>query len=147
MSTPQHHAQILCALEPHLKPGASALDLGCGTGYLSVCMAQLVGTTGNVVGIDIVPNLVQKSSYIAQTFFDSVSDSDLQFLNSNGQTSFSSNTFDCIHIGYALPTKTSRQDFLPLLKPGGGLLLPIGLQGQEQLLLKVCPTLHCPTNH
>lgn len=145
MSTPQHHAQILCALEPHLKPGASALDLGCGTGYLSVCMAQLVGTTGNVVGIDIVPNLVQKSSYIAQTFFDS--DSDLQFVNSNGQASFSSKTFDCIHIGYALPTKTSGQDFLPLLKPGGGLLLPIGLQGQEQLLLKVCPTVHCPTNH
>ena len=35
-----------------LKPGMSVLDVGCGTGAISKGIAELVGPTGKVVGID-----------------------------------------------------------------------------------------------
>nr|CCA23526.1 proteinLisoaspartate(Daspartate) Omethyltransferase putative [Albugo laibachii Nc14] len=137
MSTPQHHALILHTLAPHLKPGASALDLGCGSGYLTICMSKLVGATGCVIGIDIAPDLTQKSSEIFNTNFASDSDSDIQFLRSNGPNVSSPDAFDCIHISYALPNRDHIQSFLNILHPDGSLLLPIGLQGQEQKLLKL----------
>ena len=38
-------------LKDHLKPGMRALDVGSGSGYLTACMALMVGTSGKVVGI------------------------------------------------------------------------------------------------
>lgn len=40
-------------LKPYLKPGMRALDLGCGPGYFSFPMAELVGPEGKVVAADI----------------------------------------------------------------------------------------------
>jgi protein-L-isoaspartate O-methyltransferase len=37
------HAHALELLSAHLYEGASALDVGSGSGYLTVCMALLVG--------------------------------------------------------------------------------------------------------
>lgn len=44
-------------LAPGLKPGSSALDIGAGSGYLTACMALMVGSAGVVVGIEHVPQL------------------------------------------------------------------------------------------
>jgi protein-L-isoaspartate O-methyltransferase len=38
-------------LKDHLKPGMRALDVGSGSGYLTACMALMVGSRGKVVGI------------------------------------------------------------------------------------------------
>jgi protein-L-isoaspartate(D-aspartate) O-methyltransferase len=38
-------------LKDHLKPGMRALDVGSGSGYLTACMALMVGPRGRVVGI------------------------------------------------------------------------------------------------
>jgi len=39
-------------LEPHLKPGSTALDYGCGMGFFSLGMARVVGPRGRVVSTD-----------------------------------------------------------------------------------------------
>jgi len=44
-----------------LKEGERALDVGSGSGYLTVCMALMVGETGMAVGIDHIPELVEFS--------------------------------------------------------------------------------------
>jgi len=44
-----------------LKEGERALDVGCGSGYLTACMAVMVGKTGMAVGIDHIPELVEFS--------------------------------------------------------------------------------------
>lgn len=43
---------MLEELREHLKPGMRALDVGSGSGYLAACMAEMVGSTGTVVGIE-----------------------------------------------------------------------------------------------
>lgn len=52
------HAHALESLKDQLAPGEKALDVGSGSGYLTACMAFMVGETGRVVGIEHIPELV-----------------------------------------------------------------------------------------
>ncbi len=47
-------------LAPHLEPGMSLLDVGCGPGNLTVDLARLVAP-GRVVGIDNADSIVQRA--------------------------------------------------------------------------------------
>jgi len=40
-------------LEPHVKPGMTAMDFGCGMGMFSIALARLVGTQGRVISVDL----------------------------------------------------------------------------------------------
>ena len=42
------HVHALQHLEGQLQPGMSALDVGSGSGYLTACMAYMVGDQGKV---------------------------------------------------------------------------------------------------
>jgi ubiquinone/menaquinone biosynthesis C-methylase UbiE len=45
----------------HLQPGSKVLDVGCGPGTDTIALAQLVGPTGQVVGIDFNPTFVAQA--------------------------------------------------------------------------------------
>ncbi len=54
------------AVQPHallqeagLEGGHVVLDLGCGTGFFAIPAASLVGPTGQVIGVDIQPEMIQ----------------------------------------------------------------------------------------
>jgi len=38
---------------PYLKPGMTALDVGCGVGYFSIPMAKIVGDGGKILAVDL----------------------------------------------------------------------------------------------
>lgn len=59
ISAPHMHAHALELLKSHLTNGSKALDVGCGSGYLTVCMALMCGDTGKAVGIDHIPELIE----------------------------------------------------------------------------------------
>jgi ubiquinone/menaquinone biosynthesis C-methylase UbiE len=40
-------------LEPYVKPGMTAVDIGCGMGYFTLGLAKLVGPGGNVIAVDL----------------------------------------------------------------------------------------------
>jgi len=40
-------------LGPYVKPGMTAMDVGCGMGFFSIAMAKLVGDEGAVVAVDL----------------------------------------------------------------------------------------------
>jgi protein-L-isoaspartate(D-aspartate) O-methyltransferase len=40
-------------------PGDRVLDVGCGSGWTTALLAQLVGPAGVVIGVEIVPELVE----------------------------------------------------------------------------------------
>jgi protein-L-isoaspartate(D-aspartate) O-methyltransferase len=44
-----------------LEPGQKVLEIGAGTGYNAALMAYLVGDTGQVITIDIAPDIVQQA--------------------------------------------------------------------------------------
>jgi protein-L-isoaspartate(D-aspartate) O-methyltransferase len=73
ISAPHMHAKAIEYLKPVLNPGASILDIGSGSGYLTACFGEAVKVyhedeafRGKVIGIDIVPELVTYSSIIIQ---------------------------------------------------------------------------------
>jgi len=45
-------------LDPHVKPGMVALDVGCAMGFFSLDMARLVGPEGKVVCVDLQPKMI-----------------------------------------------------------------------------------------
>ncbi len=40
-------------LEPYVKPGMTAVDIGCGMGYFTLALAKLVGPGGKVIAVDL----------------------------------------------------------------------------------------------
>ncbi|KAL4719539.1 hypothetical protein ACJJTC_017814 [Scirpophaga incertulas] len=58
ISAPHMHAHALERLKNQLVPGEKALDVGSGSGYLTACMAIMLGEQGRVVGIEHIPDLV-----------------------------------------------------------------------------------------
>jgi ubiquinone/menaquinone biosynthesis C-methylase UbiE len=47
-------------LESYIQAGMTALDIGCGPGFFSIAMAQLVGNTGRVIASDLQDGMLQK---------------------------------------------------------------------------------------
>jgi len=47
-------------LGPYIKEGMKVLDLGCGPGFFSIDMAQLVGKSGQVIASDLQEGMLQK---------------------------------------------------------------------------------------
>jgi protein-L-isoaspartate(D-aspartate) O-methyltransferase len=61
---PTLHGQLIAALEPG--PGDTVLHIGCGTGYYSAILAELVGPEGRIVAYEIEPDLAARASeYLA----------------------------------------------------------------------------------
>jgi ubiquinone/menaquinone biosynthesis C-methylase UbiE len=46
-------------LAPHVRPGMTALDVGCAMGFFSLPLARLVGTTGRVICVDLQPGMLE----------------------------------------------------------------------------------------
>ena len=57
ISAPHMHAHTLELLSGILHDGATALDVGSGSGYLTACMAYMCAPSGYAVGIDCVGDL------------------------------------------------------------------------------------------
>ncbi len=47
-------------LGPYIKEGMTVLDLGCGPGFFSIDMAQMVGKSGQIVASDLQEGMLQK---------------------------------------------------------------------------------------
>jgi len=139
ISAPHMHAHALQLLSSQLEEGCSALDVGCGSGYLSAAMAHLVGAKGKVVGVDHLDELVAMATAnvsadpAAKELLDK---GILELVTGDGRLGhLSSAPYDAIHVGAAapnLPTALTEQ-----LKPGGRLIIPVGPEGQNQVLLQV----------
>lgn len=42
----------------HVKPGQTICDMGCGNGFYTLKLAELVGDAGQVIGVDIQPQML-----------------------------------------------------------------------------------------
>jgi protein-L-isoaspartate(D-aspartate) O-methyltransferase len=131
ISAPHMHAHALELLADFLVPGARALDIGCGSGYVAVCMARMVGSDGLVIGVDHVKPLVDLAvANIKKNDSDLLETSNVVVLRGDGWKGCPQDgPFDCIHVGAA--AETVPQPLLEQLKPGGRMVIPVGKQMQQ----------------
>lgn len=47
-------------LEPYIRPGDTVLDLGCGPGYFTIDMAEMVGDVGRVFAVDLQKEMLAR---------------------------------------------------------------------------------------
>ena len=104
---------------PHLKPGMSLLDAGCGPGSITVGLAQAV-SPGNVVGVDTN----EASLEVARAFAETRGFANVSYEQHHIQAlPFDDNRFDAVFIHAVLqhvdePVRVLAE-LLRVLKPGG----------------------------
>jgi len=102
------------------KPGAIALDICCGSGDLTLMLAQKVGLQGQAIGLDFACEQLQ----IAQSRQNKkLPNHSIQWLEGDAlDLPFSDNFFDCATMGYGLRNVTNinkcLQEVRRVLKPG-----------------------------
>ncbi|KAI1303767.1 hypothetical protein EDD11_005306 [Mortierella claussenii] len=126
ISAPHMHAAALESLAPYLFLGARALDVGSGSGYLTVCMAEMVGPEGKVVGVDHIPELVEQSKKNAkQDHPEYLEQGRVVFHTADGRVGFPKEApYDCIHVGAA--ADSMHEELVKQLKAPGRMFIPLG---------------------
>ncbi|KXJ09381.1 protein-L-isoaspartate(D-aspartate) O-methyltransferase [Exaiptasia diaphana] len=137
ISAPHMHAHALEMLKDELVEGATVLDVGSGSGYLTAAMAIMVGKTGKVVGIDHIPELVDLSrENIKKGNADLLEDKRVILVLGDGREGHAQEgPYDAIHVGAA--AHPIPEPLLQQLKPGGRLFIPVGPQLGDQYLEQI----------
>ncbi|KAE9413689.1 hypothetical protein Angca_002677 [Angiostrongylus cantonensis] len=124
-------------LKNHLIDGAYALDVGSGSGYLTVCMAIMIGKNGKVVGVDHIPELVELAKEnTRKNHSDLVDSGRVLFVEGDGRKGYPiDHKYNAIHVGAA--AETVPKPLIEQLADGGRMLIPVGKEGGNQVFLQV----------
>lgn len=105
----------------NVQQGEVALDVCCGTGDWTVALAEAVGESGRVIGLDFSENMLEVAK-------EKVSDRNLdqvQLVHGNAmELPFEDNTFDYVTIGFGL---RNVPDYMQTLKEMERVLKPKGI--------------------
>ena len=109
--------------------GEQVLHLGCGTGYYTAVVAELVGPTGKVTAIEIDAGLAEKARAALKPW------PQITVSNADGATlSFEPADLIVASAGATHPLSS----WLDALKPGGRLLFPMTATQRGGMLLVTC---------
>lgn len=111
---PSSLASWLDALE--LKKGEKVLHVGCGVGYYTAIIAEVVGSSGHVIGVEVDPALAARSRENL-AYLDHV-----EVMQADGGD-YRCKPVDAIFINAGVTHP--RSVWLDCLEPGGRLLLPL----------------------
>jgi protein-L-isoaspartate(D-aspartate) O-methyltransferase len=118
---PSAHAKWLTAASP--MPGESVLHVGCGTGYFTAILAELVGERGHVVAYEVEPELVTHArENLAPWPWASVIE---------GDASEPRGEYDAIYVNAG--ATHARPEWLDALRPGGRLVVPLTADGKGMM--------------
>ncbi|BES94916.1 unnamed protein product [Nesidiocoris tenuis] len=137
ISAPHMHAHALELLKDRLTPGARALDVGSGSGYLTACMALMVRPSGVAIGIDHIKELVDYSVANVQSDHpELLEEGTIKLFVGDGRLGVpEEGPYDAIHVGAASPDVPHK--LIDQLAPGGRLIVPIGPANGDQRLEQI----------
>lgn len=128
ISQPLTVAFMLELLGP--QEGDKILDVGCGSGWTTALLAQIVGSRGRVYGVEIIPKLKDFGEKNISKY-DFIKKGIVKIIYANGNDGLPEYApFDKILVsaaGEKIPDKLLEQ-----LKIGGKLVIPIGKQFESQ---------------
>ena len=103
ISAPSIHSYCLELLKDHLKEGNKALDIGFGSGYLTVAMSRMMGEKGIVIGIEHIKELIYFAiDNISKNHKDLLDSKKILLLEGDGRLGFEKmGPYNCIHVGAA----------------------------------------------
>jgi protein-L-isoaspartate(D-aspartate) O-methyltransferase len=152
ISSAHMHAVALDALASRWPPASAArtargraLDVGCGSGFVAVCLALLLGEGGRALGVDVAPGLVALSAANTRKRHGRLLDSGaVRFAEWDAAASTAAydderlgrEPFDLVHVGFALPREP--EALLSRVRVGGALVAPIAAEaagGEQSLML------------
>jgi ubiquinone/menaquinone biosynthesis C-methylase UbiE len=118
----QWHQQITHRLVEYaqISPGQHVLDIATGTGHVAIEVAQIVGSLGRVVGVDIAEGMLNQ----ARRKNVALNLSNLEFQLADAETlDFPDSSFDRILCAHAFPwivnMEGALRQWMRFLKPGG----------------------------
>jgi protein-L-isoaspartate(D-aspartate) O-methyltransferase len=127
ISAPHMHASACESLLTYLQPGCKVLDIGSGSGYLTAVLANLVGPSGSVIGIDHIQPLVDMGnrnmakSEEGRKMLDS---GQVKFVTGDGRKGWEEGApYDAIHVGAA--AAEHHKVLVDQLKAPGRLFVPV----------------------
>ncbi len=135
ISAPLLHAYCLEALKDFLTEGSNALDIGFGSGYLTVAMSKMMNDKGCVIGIEHIKNLYDFGTQnISKHHRNLIEDKSIELILGDGRLGYKQKApFKAIHVGAA--SMEPPKEFLEQLSHGGRLVMPLGPQGDQYIYI------------
>lgn len=133
ISAPHMHAYALELLKDKLVDGATVLDVGSGSGYLTACLADMVGPSGRVFGVEHIKELVHRSEEnIRRDCPDLLDSGRVKLVHSDGRIGLKDHApFDVIHVGAS--AEGLPQALVEQLKEGGRMVIPVQKRSGHQI--------------
>ena len=133
ISAPHMHSKVLELLKDHLSKAKKCLDIGSGSGYLTLALQKMMPENGVVYGVDHIPELVQNSiNNISKNHKEVLEQGRIVFASIDGRQGWSDHApYDVIHVGAAV--ESLPKEFLEQLNKGGRMVVPVGKQGSQEL--------------
>ena len=136
ISAPHMHAFALENLAPFCTEGAKILDIGSGSGYLTVALSKMINDTGLVVGIEHIPDLYQFGlNNVNKNYPNLLKNKKIIFVNQDGRKGCPKyGPYKIIHVGAA--SEQLPQELIKQLDRNGRMFIPIGpIDGNQYIYL------------
>lgn len=123
ISQPLVVAFMLEQLQP--RPGDKILDVGSGSGWTSALLAEIVGSKGKVIAIEVIPELMEfgKNNVAKYNFIEKET---VEFICADGSKGYEKEApFDGILVSASVQTEVP-QAWKNQIKIGGKIVTPLG---------------------
>ena len=133
ISAPHLHGYCLQALENFLTEGSNVLDIGFGSGYLTVAMSKMMNDKGCVVGIEHMKELYDLGKQnISKKYKDLLDTKKIELILGDGRLGYKAKApYKCIHVGAG--SEEIPKELFNQLEIGGRLLIPLGPSGNQYI--------------